>query len=585
MKKLFLSFFLSILLLNAKSQVDISKGLCSYWEFDGNLDDLSNNNFNGTAFNSPIFSTDRFGNPGNMSIELNGTSQYISFGDILDSVFSKSPEAKFTISGWLNPSSIPSGRSVIIGKAAGGVGPYQWYVYIDSDGKIVAALCSTPNGPTDYIEKKSTKALQVGKWSHFVFTFDGSLSPNTNRVNIYLDTLAGSLMSNVGNMGSTSQNTNQHISIGASNINSAPGNFYKGKVDEIRIHSRILTQDEITYLYLIDKSMKVDLQSGLQAYWPLDSSGNDISGNKYHGTLSNNPSFIVNRYNKPYTAAHFNGTNQYMYTGDILDSVFCSKPNAFFSISGWLKPDSYRNQRQIIIGKSAGGTGPYQWYVYLENNSKIVAALCSTPYGPTDYVESISTLPVSLTNWHHFVFTFDGSKSNRVERINIYLDTIKGYSPYTNVGSMGSTTVNTNQYLTMAAGHNENDPFTPSNQYLGSLDDIRIYNRVLNILEIGALFREIPTYHLAVNELESTRSQPDFVVYPNPSSSELYIKSIDFKSNELKCEIYNSSGILCHTQNLSDLDNPLNISSLSSGIYFIHLSSPKISCTKPFLKN
>lgn len=578
------NFFLFTFLFNVfnlYAQDNIQAGLVGYWPIDTLLDDYSGNLNHGSYKGSIKSVDDRFGNVF-QAINFNGINQFGVLGDILDTVFCKSPSATFSISGWCNPNQISGSRSVIIGKAAGGTGPYQWYIYIDTDGKLVGAVCSTSNGPNDYVEKKSLSTISINKWSHFVLTFDGNENTRTNRINIYLDTIKGGPFTNVGTLGTTTQNTNQHITIGAGHSAGNPNqpvNLYSGSIDEIRIYDRVITMNEIKLLYSYnpEKNHVVNISAGLEAYWPLDNNVFDHSGNNFNGTSLNNPSYVNDRAQRSLGGLHFNGSSQYVRFGDILDNVFSSY-HAIFSVSGWIKPDTFASNRQVCIGKSAGGTGPYQWYIYIDTDNKLVSALSSTTNGPTDYVEKKSSSTLSLTNWTHFVMTFDGRSSERTNRVHIYTDTIKG-SLFTNVGNMGISTQNTPQEITIGSGHMAGNPSTPVNLFKGSIDDIRIHSRVLNMSEISYLFQHLsPT---GIND-EQVMHNP-LMVYPNPASNKIELQIDDPKCNSTIL-IYNQNGSVVYDSPVDTTNKVINIEHLEIGIYLILLKTNDSYMATKFIK-
>ena len=53
----------------------VPKGLVAHWKLDGNANDATANNFNGTFNNNPTATTDRFGRP-NSAYCFDGTGQY-----------------------------------------------------------------------------------------------------------------------------------------------------------------------------------------------------------------------------------------------------------------------------------------------------------------------------------------------------------------------------------------------------------------------------------------------------------------------------------------------------------------------------
>lgn len=82
-------------------------------------------------------------------------------------------------------------------------------------------------------------------------------------------------------------------------------------------------------------------------------------------------------------------------------------------------------------------------------------------------------------------------------------------------------------------------------------------------------------------------STHDFTVYPNPANQEVNVK---FKSDEreLKVEIIDTKGSVVSTQKINSskgyYDEKINISNLSTGIYFIKVNGNKKSLTKTFIK-
>ena len=102
-----------------------------------------------------------------------------------------------------------------------------------------------------------------------------------------------------------------------------------------------------------------DLAVGLVAYYPFDGNAQDATGNRHDGTVYG-AIFAMDRFGKESSAYSFNGIDNYIDFGDILDNVFCAD-TAQFTISGWAKTSVMGNvygEGNLIIGKSAGGSGP-----------------------------------------------------------------------------------------------------------------------------------------------------------------------------------------------------------------------------------
>ena len=75
-------------------------------------------------------------------------------------------------------------------------------------------------------------------------------------------------------------------------------------------------------------------------------------------------------------------------------------------------------------------------------------------------------------------------------------------------------------------------------------------------------------------------SQNEINLFPNPCIDKLYLTN-GIKENEI--QIYNSIGQLVYTLNKVSED-PIDISNLKTGIYFLRVSNKKSTTTLPFSK-
>ncbi|MFA6260367.1 MAG: LamG domain-containing protein, partial [Bacteroidia bacterium] len=292
MKKVFtLITAVCLIFIQARAQ-QIQTGLIGYWQLDSNFNDLSGLGNNGTSVGSPVIGPDVNGTA-NRALTFNGTSQYIKVGDILDSVFAKSPKATFSISFWAktNQLSATQGDNVIIAKSgAGSSGPYQWYMLHENNGNIVALIAYSTTASTNFYEVKSQSTVNTNQWFHAVLTYDGNQLNNADRIKIYVNKQAGVFSRSAGAGGTTTINTTQEITIGGTYLSGNPVNGYEGTIDEIRIYNRVLNMADIDSLNSYKISVPPPPPSppvGLVAYWPLDSNAKDYSGFNFDGTKIN----------------------------------------------------------------------------------------------------------------------------------------------------------------------------------------------------------------------------------------------------------------------------------------------------------
>ncbi|MFM2230687.1 MAG: hypothetical protein RL607_1945 [Bacteroidota bacterium] len=230
MKKNFLFTLLAILVIQPLfAQVPSyvpTNGLVGYWPFNGNANDESGNGNNGTN-NGAILATDRFGyinscyffQNNNISIPHNP-----SFGFQATSAI--------TISMWCNSSDV-SNISHFMGKRADSSPYFNWQIAYG--GSVIGPSFGSGTGPGIYNGAFSSDLFLINNWYHIVGKFDNG---------VWLLYVNGILKA-TNNTAIVNPDSNTPITVGSS------GNFqgYYGKLDDIGIWNRALTQQEITNLY------------------------------------------------------------------------------------------------------------------------------------------------------------------------------------------------------------------------------------------------------------------------------------------------------------------------------------------------
>lgn len=235
MKKLQNTFFWTLLALNLSAQVPSYvplSGLTAWYAFTGNANDLSGNNNNGTVFGATL-TTDRFG-AANAAYNFNGVNDYISSTP----VGLPTGNTARTISAWfttttsaISTNQYPNIQTITAyGIGAGGPVIFPQSVYAPS-GKATFESGSSQNLIS------SSNPVNNGVWHNITTTYGGSGTP----VSMYIDGILE---------GSTSSIT---LATGLSFFgigNTSWANVaFKGKIDDIGIWNRALTQTEITALF------------------------------------------------------------------------------------------------------------------------------------------------------------------------------------------------------------------------------------------------------------------------------------------------------------------------------------------------
>lgn len=218
----------------------LSQGLVAFYPFNGNANDLSGNGNNGVV-NTASLTTDRFGNS-NYAYNFNGTSSHIRVNNT-----TSLNSGSVSISGWFNTNTQPTNE----GDSVKGIISKWWQLNSTCNGNYNAYSVSLtkPAGKypalgaaTDFYAGDvfySSVQIERTRWYHFTFTHS-----STSGGKLYIN---GQLVNSNTKTGVICNSTNP-IYIGAEVSNGILWRFFNGKIDDIRIYNRVLTQTEIDYL-------------------------------------------------------------------------------------------------------------------------------------------------------------------------------------------------------------------------------------------------------------------------------------------------------------------------------------------------
>jgi trimeric autotransporter adhesin len=212
--------------------------------------------------------------------------------------------------------------------------------------------------------------------------------------------------------------------------------------------------------------------NGLVAYYPFNNFlANDESGNGRNGIFSGGVSAIPDRFGNANQAYYFNGVN-----GNItVPNWNILTGNAARTMSVWFKTTAPTAYRMMLSWGSIGTN--------LSSSMGILTEGANLPNGLGFTAVFDVALQVVNQNqyfdniWHLMTFTHDGST------MRLYLDGVQQAERSINA------TINTTSSNLVIGSYNVNGGY-----YLGSLDEVRVYNRALSATEVQQTYlAEAPT--------------------------------------------------------------------------------------------
>ena len=496
-----------------------TNGLVGYWPFNGNANDASGNGNNGTV-NGATLTTDRNGNANsaysfdgvNDLIRIPHQSQLNLLGD-------------FSASIWYNINSIPTtnnGHTFLTKRDDNGICcspnvPYGLaitYQVSQAPLNYKNPICAFANNGNFNFSTSST-TITSNIWQHIVYTY------SNNILKIYLNNeiIHSQAFSNSLRAGNSAD-----LLIGSVN-REIGAEWMNGKLDDIGIWNRALTQQEITNLYNASLPQTACLPanvptSGLVGYWPFCGNTNDESGNANNGTV-NGATLTTDRFGNANSAYNFDGVDDRIDVGSLNNSI--GNSNSSWSISTWFKSTGSNNDMVIVSDYSSesGGDQIISTWIALWSftyNNKIGTNIRYFPNGWEVY--SLNSYNDNL--WHNVVSTMDNGT------LKLFID--NQFIASANYPS--NTNFNNSPFFRFGAlkYNNQYDSF-----FYGQIDDIGIWNRALTQQEITNLYNAnqclttiTVTDTLIINVGQLSFTNPvtwanNITIAPNPASTEVNI--------------------------------------------------------------
>jgi|GEM_PF-3273017 len=231
--------------------------LIAYYPFAGNTNDFSGNGLHGTNVGATL-TNDRFGNP-NAAYEFH-EGDFIDLGS--DPLFDIT-EPSITISAWVYKNMISSDIIFFTKRPNTFQTPIQYQAtwlsnaHPNNPNQVRLNLMSTINGDVPHVGTES--------WHFAAVTYDG------DSVKFYFD---GILDRSVP-ISESLHSVNFNAMIGTDNV----GNFSDGKIDEVRLYCRALSENEVLELYNFQESPLVEFAGSVKIVDGREAAGKVLTSN------------------------------------------------------------------------------------------------------------------------------------------------------------------------------------------------------------------------------------------------------------------------------------------------------------------
>lgn len=299
----------------------------------------------------------------------------------------------------------------------------------------------------------------------------------------------------------------------------------------------------------------LEIENGLVAYYPFNGNANDESGNANDGTVFG-ATLTQDRFGNLNSAYSFDGLNSYIAIDGIIDNLYSTNS---YSATGWIKLNSLQKGSIFSMNRETE-------IVNGQNISIVLWEGLQLLYFGDYMTNNVYSHPeINTNNWHFFAFTLDKSSTGRLSVDNQVI--CQEFSNNTEITLTSKASIGQE----WDNGFNGSSYFSITSDFFnGQIDDIRIYNRILNQQEIQFLFDELITGMPIIRA-------GDYNIYPNPAIDHITIEN----PGQAVIEIFNIQGKLMKKIYEDGQRTNIDVSSFPKGVYILNVKTgTSVSGTK-----
>jgi hypothetical protein len=376
---------------------DITRGLIGYWNFDDgagtNANDASDSNNDGTLTNMDPptdWVAGKAGNGGALDFAGDADDDFVSIANESDYDFTT---GDYTIAVWVYSDAAQVDYTGIVSKTAGGSATDAWgvgYSNASDKGRFFV------NTTTGYHEALADSDIPTGQWVHLVGRLSGT------EVGLFVD---GVKQGTTGTISGTRDANNGEVEIGRNTQGGPTYDYFDGKIDEVRIYNRAITEAEVRYLYNKGGPIahyKMDEGSGTTAF--------DSTNITNDGTITGS-TWVAGQYG---TALDLDGSDDVVTVTNADPIDFDVGLKTAVTFSAWINADS--------DGENDIGQVFYKGdSIYLRADNESSGSLDLE--GSMSLASASATLNVSsalkTNTWHHVAMTYEDDSD---DEISLYVD-------------------------------------------------------------------------------------------------------------------------------------------------------------------
>jgi len=237
-------------------------------------------------------------------------------------------------------------------------------------------------------------------------------------------------------------------------------NLY-GKMDDLYIFDKVLSASEVDELYTIDQT--------LLAFYPFSGNAEDSTANANHGIV-NGAMLTTDRFGNANSAYVFDGVDDYIELTNAIDFDAYEEQ----TLAAWVQIDTFEVYRHSIVAYSASGTSPFGQYLLFAYDDYSLEY--NVRYSGNNNQKLITAPNTVSNNWAHVATTKDASGMMRAFMNGVQVDSFQATPGFNTPASNFKSLIGA--YKT---------PST-SAHLQGKIDEVRIYKRALNLVEIQGIY-------------------------------------------------------------------------------------------------